>query len=221
MRKNNWIVAAIAAVACGVLLWAWFALGFNHVDDPLDLVVAVVWWLAVAAVVGGIVWAEGKRREKMRLAFIGEGIVYNPEAGLVMPDAGESELAALERTLAGMAFPDEVAALDERVPAWPSPTRWLRWTSACAPRSAGWCGAASSTATARSGRARSSPPTTPRPSRVRSRPARTWPPCWRRRGGPLALRGRDIANREGAGALASADLLFYEIGGNFSGKMLG
>ena len=122
MRKNNWIVAAIAAVACGALLWAWFALGFNHVDDPLDLVVAIVWWLAVAAVVGGIVWAEGKRREKMRLAFIGEGIVYNPEAGLVMPDAGESELAALERTLSGMAFPDEVAALDERVrPAF----RWV------------------------------------------------------------------------------------------------
>ena len=113
-RKSNWIVAAIAAVACGVLLWAWFALGFNHVDDPLDLV--------VVAVVGGIVWAEGKRREKMRLAFIGEGVVYNPEAGLVMPDAGESELAALERTLSGMAFPDEVAALDERVrPAF----RWV------------------------------------------------------------------------------------------------
>ena len=114
MRKSNWIVAAIAAVACGVLLWAWFALGFNHVDDPLDLV--------VAAVVGCIVWAEGKRREKMRLAFIGEGVVYNPEAGLVMPDAGESELAALERTLSGMAFPDEVAALDERMsPAF----RWV------------------------------------------------------------------------------------------------
>ena len=122
MRKNNWIVAAIAAVACGVLLWAWFALGFNHVDDPLDLVVAIVWWLVVAAVVGGIVWAEGKRREKMRLAFVGEGVVYNPEAGLVMPDAGESELAALERTLSGMAFPDEVAVLDERVrPAF----RWV------------------------------------------------------------------------------------------------
>ena len=86
-------------------------------------------------------WAEGKRREKMRLAFIGEGVVYNPEAGLVMPDAGESELAALERTLSGMAFPDEVAALDERM----------------SPPSAGWCAPASSTATARSGRARSSP----------------------------------------------------------------
>ena len=122
MRKSNWIVAAIAAVACGVLLWAWFALGFNHVDDPLDLVVAVAWWLVVAAVAGGIVWAEGKRREKMRLAFVGEGAGCSPEAGLVMPDAGESELAALERTLSGMAFPDEVAALDERVrPAF----RWV------------------------------------------------------------------------------------------------
>ena len=36
MRKSNWIVAAIAAVACGALLWAWFALGFNHVDDSLS-----------------------------------------------------------------------------------------------------------------------------------------------------------------------------------------
>ena len=187
MRKNNWIVTAIAAVACGVLLWAWFALGFNHVDDPLDLVVAVAWWLVVAAVAGGIVWAEGKRREKMRLAFVGEGAGCSPEAGLVMPDAGESELAALERTAR----------------AWRSPTRWPRWTSACAPPSAGWCGAASSTATARSGRARSSPPTTRTPSRARSRPARTWPPSWRRRGDPPALRGRDIANREGAGALTS------------------
>lgn len=48
--KSNWIVTAIAPVPCGALLWAWFALGFDHVDDPLGLVVAVVWWLAVAAV---------------------------------------------------------------------------------------------------------------------------------------------------------------------------
>ncbi|MEQ2812219.1 hypothetical protein [Adlercreutzia equolifaciens] len=30
-------------------MWAWFALGFNHVDDSLSLIVAIVWWLAVAA----------------------------------------------------------------------------------------------------------------------------------------------------------------------------
>ena len=89
-------IAAIAAVACGVLLWAWFALGFtNHVDDPLDLVVAVVWWLVVAAVVGGIVWAEGKRREKMRLAFIGEGVpAHDPDAE-PRPFASREDLAAL------------------------------------------------------------------------------------------------------------------------------
>ena len=81
------VVAAIAAVVCGVLLWAWFALGSDHVDDPLDLVVAVAWWLAVAAVVGGIVWAEGKRREKMRLAFIGEGVVHNDPRGGALASA--------------------------------------------------------------------------------------------------------------------------------------
>ena len=80
--------------------------------DPLDLIVAILWWVVVAAVVGAILWAESKRRQKMRLAFVGEGIIYNPESGMVMADRGETELAALERTLAGMAFPDEVAPLD-------------------------------------------------------------------------------------------------------------
>lgn len=114
MRKSNWLVIAIAVVACAALLWAWFALGFNHVDDPLDLVVAIVWWAVVAAVIGAIVWAESKRRQKMRLAFVGEGVIYNPESGLVQADRGETEIGALERTLSGMAFPDEVASLDER-----------------------------------------------------------------------------------------------------------
>lgn len=45
-------------------------------------------------------WAESKRRAKMRLAFAGDGIIYNPESGLVLPDQGESELALLQRTLA-------------------------------------------------------------------------------------------------------------------------
>lgn len=122
MRKSNWLVATLAVVASAALLWAWFALGFNRVDDPLDLVVAVSWWVVVAAVVGAILWAENKRREKMRLAFVGEGIIYNPESGMVMADQGETELAALERTLAGMTFPDEVAPLDSRArPAF----RWV------------------------------------------------------------------------------------------------
>lgn len=114
MRKSNWLVAAIAVVAAAALLWAWFALGFNHVDSPLDLVVAILWWVVVAAVIGAIMWAENKRRARMRLAFVGDGVVYNPESGVVVPDQGENELALLQRTLAGMTFPDEIAGLDER-----------------------------------------------------------------------------------------------------------
>lgn len=114
MRKSNWLVAALAVAAAAALLWAWFALGFNHVDSPLDLVIAILWWVVVAGVIGAIVWAENKRRVKMRLAFVGEGVIYNPESGVVVPDRGESELALLQRTLAGMTFPDEVSGLDER-----------------------------------------------------------------------------------------------------------
>lgn len=36
--------------------------------------------------------AETGRSRAMCLAFVGEGVVYNPEAGIVVPDAGESEL---------------------------------------------------------------------------------------------------------------------------------
>lgn len=114
MRKSNWLVTAIAAAACAILLWAWFAMGFNHVDNPLDLVVAIAWWLVVAGVIAGIYWAETKRREKMLTAFVGDGVVYNAEKGLVAPRRGEDEVAALERTLASMDFADDVAALDSK-----------------------------------------------------------------------------------------------------------
>lgn len=113
MRKSNWLVIAIAVVASAALLWAWFALGFYEIDSPIDLLVSIVWWVAVVAIVAGICWAESKRRERMRLAFIGDGVVYNPEAGLVRPRRGETEAAALQRTLAGMAFGDNVRPLDD------------------------------------------------------------------------------------------------------------
>lgn len=113
MRKSNWFVVAIAVVAVAVLLWLWYFLGFNRIDSPLDLVIAIVWWVVIALVVIAIKRAEDKRREKMRIAFIGDGFLYNPESGLVVPDQGESEVALLERTLANMTYPDKVVALDD------------------------------------------------------------------------------------------------------------
>lgn len=113
MRKSNWVVVAIAIVAVAALLWLWYFLGFNRIDSPVDIVVAVVWWVVIALVIFAIKHAENKRREKMRVAFIGDGFLYNPEGGLMIPDPGESEIALLERTLASMTYPDKVVALDE------------------------------------------------------------------------------------------------------------
>lgn len=122
MRKNNWIFAAVAAVAAIVLVRLWLAFGFNRIDSPVDPLVAVAWLLVIAGVAAGITWAERKRRARMRLAFVGRGVIYNPEVGLVTIGQGESELAALQRTLANMTFPDEVAELDaSRRPAF----RWV------------------------------------------------------------------------------------------------
>ncbi len=122
MRKSNWLVAVIAVLSCAVLLGLWFQLGFNHVDDPLDLVIAIVWWVVVAGIIAAIVWAEHRRREKMRLAFVGTGVVYNPERGLVLVEEDDSELDALQETLQGMSYPTKIVELADHVrPAF----RWV------------------------------------------------------------------------------------------------
>ncbi|MEC4175159.1 hypothetical protein VJ918_06790 [Adlercreutzia sp. R21] len=122
MKKSNWLVAALAVVASAVLLGLWFQLGFNHVDDPVDIIVAVVWWAVVAGVIAAIMWAEHRRREKMRLAFIGAGLVYNPERGLVLVDEKDAELDALQETLQNMSYPTKIVELADHVrPAF----RWV------------------------------------------------------------------------------------------------
>ena len=69
-----------------------------------------------------------------------------------------------------MAFPDEVAALDERAR---SAFRWVMRSRKFDRNGDDWEGEAV-------------PAHDPGPSRARSRPARTWSPCWWRRGDPPA-----------------------------------
>ena len=83
MRKSNWIILAVLAVAAGFFLWLWYYLGFNFVDDPFDLVLAVVWWAVVAALVAGIHTAEKRRRQRVRTVYVGDGAVFNSEKGLM------------------------------------------------------------------------------------------------------------------------------------------
>lgn len=113
MRKSNWFVLALASIAAAVLLWLWYYLGFNRVDSPLDLVVAIIWWVVIVAVAFAIKHTEDKRRERMRTAFVGDGFLYNPETGLLVSELGESEVALLERTLADLTYSNKIVALDK------------------------------------------------------------------------------------------------------------
>ena len=83
MKKNNIIVLAISAVAAAFLLWLWFYLGFNHIDNPLDLVLAIVWWVVVAALVVLISYMERKRQRQIRTIYVSPTALYNSEKGIV------------------------------------------------------------------------------------------------------------------------------------------
>lgn len=66
MKKSNIVVFTIAAVVSVFLLGLWFFLGFNQIDSPLDLVVSVIWWVAIVVSVLAIGKVESNRREKIR-----------------------------------------------------------------------------------------------------------------------------------------------------------
>ncbi len=83
MKKNNIIVLAISAVAAAFLLWLWFYLGFNHIDNPLDLVLAIVWWVVIAALVVLISYMERKRQRQIRTIYVSPTALYNSEKGIV------------------------------------------------------------------------------------------------------------------------------------------
>lgn len=107
MRKSNWLILAVLAVAAGLFLWLWYYLGFNFVDDPFDLVLAVVWWAVVLVLVVGIHTAEKKRRRRVRTAYLAPGVLFNSEAGFVDLEAfeeGTTLADAIEQTLVGLKY---------------------------------------------------------------------------------------------------------------------
>ena len=64
MKKNNYIVIALAVLVGAFLLFLWYYLGFNRIDNPLDLVISILWWVVDALVVAGILHFEKKRQEQ-------------------------------------------------------------------------------------------------------------------------------------------------------------
>ena len=81
MKKSNVILAAIIAIVSIFLLYLWFYLGFNVVDNPLDLVISIIWWVILALAIWLIIRAEKKRQEAIRTVFVSPRETFNVEVG--------------------------------------------------------------------------------------------------------------------------------------------
>lgn len=83
MKKSNVILYALLVVISVFLLWLWYFLGFNHVDNPLDLVLSIIWWVIVVVAIIVIVRLEKSRKKQIRTVYVANGQIFNAEAGQV------------------------------------------------------------------------------------------------------------------------------------------
>lgn len=111
MRKSNWIIAIILFVASLAFLWLWQALQFNLVDNPVDIVVTVVWWVVIVAACLAIHLAEKKRQERIRTMFLAPGLIYNCEAGVIRLEPGISSVEAMRQVLEHLKYTFDLAEL--------------------------------------------------------------------------------------------------------------
>ncbi len=83
MKTNNYIALAISAIAAAILLFLWYYLGFNHIDDPFDLVLAIIWWIGIVVIAAVIIKLESNRREAIRTVYVSSTALFNAERGVV------------------------------------------------------------------------------------------------------------------------------------------
>lgn len=114
MKKSNVIISALLAVLAGFFLWLWYFLGFNRIDDPLDLVLAIIWWAVIVVAIGVIIKTEQIRRRRIRTVYVGDAATFNSEKGLMsfaaekpMQDVIASILENLKYDFTREDFPEE------------------------------------------------------------------------------------------------------------------
>lgn len=104
MKKSNYIILTVVVLAAAFLLYLWFHLGFNHVDNPVDITLAVVWWIGVVAIIALIVRMERKRQRLIRTLYVSPSRLFNSEAGLVELPAGQDTVEAMQSVLGGLKY---------------------------------------------------------------------------------------------------------------------
>lgn len=104
MKKSNWIGLAIAVLVDVFLLWLWFFLGFNRVDSPLDLVISIIWLVAIVAVTAAVNRLERQREKRLRAIYVSSTAVFNKERGLVSLGSAAAAPSVMERILRDMEY---------------------------------------------------------------------------------------------------------------------
>lgn len=104
MKKSNWIGLAIAVLVDVFLLWLWFFLGFNRIDSPLDLVISIIWLVAIVAVIVGVNHLERQREKRLRTIYVSSTAVFNKERGLVSLGSAAAAPSVMERILRDMEY---------------------------------------------------------------------------------------------------------------------
>lgn len=114
MKKSNVIIFVLLALASAFFLWLWFFLGLNQVDEPLDLVLSIVWWAVIAVAIAVIVKMERTRRQRVRTVYVGDQATFNSERGLAaiegsqpMPEVIAGILQNLKYDFSREDFPDK------------------------------------------------------------------------------------------------------------------
>lgn len=104
MRKSNWIIIAIIVIASLILLGMWFYFGFNYVDNPLDLVITILWIILVAGICFAIHKLEQARCRAIRTMFLGPGTIYNSEAGVIKLGEDGRYVPAMRKALSKLDY---------------------------------------------------------------------------------------------------------------------
>lgn len=104
MKKSNWIGLAIAVLVDVFFLWLWFFLGFNRIDSPLDLVISIIWLMAIVAVAAAVNRLERQREKRLRTIYVSSTAIFNKERGLVSLGSAAAAPSVMERILRDMEY---------------------------------------------------------------------------------------------------------------------
>lgn len=113
MKKSNVIILGILVIASIFFLWLWYYLQFNLIDNPLDLILTIIWWVVVALAIVAIRKVEKTRQERVRTTYLSKTDLFNSEAGVVEIGAGASPVEAIEGMLAELKYNFDMQDLPE------------------------------------------------------------------------------------------------------------